>query len=189
MDEGDPLIPLEEHWDDDDGNTTQPFQPGASSTSGPSGECYLMHTTTMNRTPERRHIQVTSVIRAFPRGQINNPEDQRIIGAQSILEGLYPDYNSKGAVGYILKFQETKEPGQNRSHWLIGRRNCDFQWKYVCERNPAKVSQRRSRSVKTWAYCPKSRRSRQVQCRNRGKWRYCKQWKWPTGIRERAREK
>ena len=86
-----------------------------------------MHTTTMNRRPERRHIQETSFIRAFPRGQINNPEDQTIIGAQSILEGLYPDYNSKGAVGYILKFQETKEPGQNRSHWLIGRRNCDFQ--------------------------------------------------------------
>lgn len=109
MDEGDPLIPLEERPDDDDddGNTTQPFHPGASSTPDPSGECYLMHTTTMNRTPERRHIQETSFIRAVPRGRINNAEDQRIIGAQSILE--------------------TKEPKQNRTHWPMGRRNCDFQ--------------------------------------------------------------
>jgi len=100
MDEGDPLIPLEERPDDDDdGNTTQPFQPGASSTPGPSGDCYLMHTTTMNRTPERRHIQETSFIRAIPRGPINNAEDQRIIGAQSILEGLCPDCNSEGAMG------------------------------------------------------------------------------------------
>ena len=100
MDEGDPLIPLEERTDDDDdGNTTQPFQPGASSTPGPSGECYLIHTTTMNRTSERRHIQETSFIRAVPRGRINNAEDQRIIRAQSILEGLYPDYNSEGAMG------------------------------------------------------------------------------------------
>lgn len=99
MNEGSPLIPLEERSDDDDRNTTQPFQPGASSTPGPSGECYLMHTTTMNRTPERRHIQETSFIRAIPRGQINNPEDQRIIWAQSVLEGLYPDYNCEGAVG------------------------------------------------------------------------------------------
>lgn len=100
MDEGDPLIPLEERTDDDDdGNTTQSFQPGASSTPGPSGECYLIHTTTMNRTSERRHIQETSFIRAVPRGRINNAEDQRIIRAQSILEGLYPDYNSEGAMG------------------------------------------------------------------------------------------
>lgn len=99
MDEGDPLIPLEERSDDDDGNTTQPFQPGPSSTPGPSGECYLMHTTTMNRTPERMNIQETSFIRAIPRGRINNAEYQRIFGAQSILERLYPDYNSKGAVG------------------------------------------------------------------------------------------
>ena len=49
--ETDPLISSEERPDDDDnGNTTQPFQLGDASTPGPFGESHRM--TTRNRPPE-----------------------------------------------------------------------------------------------------------------------------------------
>ena len=56
--------PLMEHTDDrnddDDGDTTGPFQPGSASTPGPS-EQIPMRTTTMNRPPERgSHTAETS---------------------------------------------------------------------------------------------------------------------------------
>ena len=55
--EFDERTPLMQHTDDggddDAANTTGPFQPGAASTPGPSGESYPMRTTTTNRPPER----------------------------------------------------------------------------------------------------------------------------------------
>ena len=58
--------PLMEHTDDrnddDDGDTTGPFQPGSSSTPGP-GEQIPMRTTTMNMPSERgSHTAETSFI-------------------------------------------------------------------------------------------------------------------------------
>ena len=58
--------PLMEHTDDrnddDNGDTTGPFQPGSASTPGP-GEQIPMRTTTMNRPPERgSHTAETSFI-------------------------------------------------------------------------------------------------------------------------------
>ena len=64
FDERDPLIPHEnENNDDDESDTTTPFQPGASSTPGPVGENIPMRIATMNRPAERgSHTAETSFI-------------------------------------------------------------------------------------------------------------------------------
>ena len=76
--ERDPLIPhTEDNNDDDDrANTTQPFQPEASSTPGPSGEQIGM--TTRNRPPERGpHTGETSFIK--------RPRHRRVLTAEDMV--------------------------------------------------------------------------------------------------------
>ena len=85
--------PLMEHTDDrnddDDGDTTGPFQPGSASTPGP-GEQIPMRTTTMNRPPERgSHTAETS----FIEGRGNLTRELQLQEAQKTIKYYYPDYD------------------------------------------------------------------------------------------------
>ena len=84
--ETDPLLEHEEKDDDDDDDTTHPFQPGGSSTPGPSGEEIPM--TTMNREKEKgQGIAETSFI--------EGPTHSRVLvldkKAWDSLTGIFPD--------------------------------------------------------------------------------------------------
>ena len=77
--------------DDDDGNTTGPFQPGSASTPGP-GEQIPMRTTTMNRPPERdSHTAETS----FIEGRGNLTREFQLQEAQKKIKYYFPDYNNE----------------------------------------------------------------------------------------------
>ena len=104
--EKDPLLENEENDDDDD--TTHPFQPGGSSTPGPSGEEIPM--TTMNREKEKGPgIAETSFIEGnIPR---MNPDNVKIKIANLTLEQKYPEYGKDGK-RLILEVSKGKYPGK-----------------------------------------------------------------------------
>ncbi|KAL9959880.1 hypothetical protein ACROYT_G033250 [Oculina patagonica] len=75
--------------DNDDGDTTGPFQPGGSSTPGPS-EHIPMRTTTMNRPPERvSHTAETS----FIEGRGNLTREFQIQEAHKTIKYYFPEYD------------------------------------------------------------------------------------------------
>ena len=64
-----PLMEHEEKDDDEDEDTTNPFQPGGSSTAGPSNEEIPM--TTMNREKEKEpYTDETSFIEGSPLSRV-----------------------------------------------------------------------------------------------------------------------
>ena len=71
---------------DDDGDTTNPFQPGGASTPGPSGEQIPM--TTMNRGKEKGPgIAETSFIEGSPLSRVRTSNEK----AWESLKGIFPD--------------------------------------------------------------------------------------------------
>ena len=88
--EKDPLLENEEKDDDDgDSDTTHPFQPGGSSTPGPSGEEIPM--TTMNREKEKEPSTAeTSFIEGSPISCVLTSNAK----AWESLTGIFPDANA-----------------------------------------------------------------------------------------------
>ena len=88
--EKDPLLKnTGDRNNDDDGDTTGPFQPGSSSTPGP-GEQIPIRTTPMNRPPERgSHTAETS----FIEGRGNLTREFQLQEAQKNIKYYFPDYN------------------------------------------------------------------------------------------------
>ena len=81
-----PLLEHEEKDDDDDDDTTHPFQPGGSSTPGPSGEEIPM--TTMNREKEKGSgIAETSFIEGSAHSRVLELDKK----AWESLTGMFPD--------------------------------------------------------------------------------------------------
>ena len=84
--ETDPLLEHEEKDDDDDDDTTHPFQPGGSSTPGPSGEEIPM--TTMNREKEKGQGNAeTSFIEGSTHSRVLELDKK----AWDSLTGIFPD--------------------------------------------------------------------------------------------------
>ena len=84
--EENPLLEHEEKDDDDDDDTTHPFQPGGSSTPGPSGEEIPM--TTMNREKEKgQGIAETSFIEGSTHSRVLELDKK----AWDSLTGVFPD--------------------------------------------------------------------------------------------------
>ena len=90
--ETDPLLEHKEK-DDDDGDTTHPFQPDVHSTPGPSGEEIPM--TTMNREKEK---EPSTAETSFIEGNVPrmNPDYAKITLANLTLEEKYPEYGKDG---------------------------------------------------------------------------------------------
>ena len=114
FDESDPLTPHEnENNDDDEGDRTTPFQPGASSTPGPSGENIPMRTTTMNRPAERgSHTVETSFIEGCLSGPVLTLDEMKITLANETQQ--YPEY---GKDGNFLTLEVSK--GKNKDKVVV----------------------------------------------------------------------
>ena len=84
--EEDPLLEHEEKDDDDEGDTTNPFQPGGSSTPGED-----IPMTTMNREKEKGSgIAETSFIEGSPLSRVLTSNAK----AWDSLTGIYPEANA-----------------------------------------------------------------------------------------------
>ena len=87
--ETNPLLEHEEKNHDDDGDTTNPFQPGGASTPGPSREGIPM--TTMNKGQEKGPgIAETSFIEGSPLSRVRTPNEK----AWDSLTGIFPKANA-----------------------------------------------------------------------------------------------
>ena len=87
--ETNPLLEHEEKNHDDDGNTTNPFQPGGASTPGPSREGIPM--TTMNKGQEKGPgIAETSFIEGSPLSRVRTSNEK----AWDSLTGIFPKVNA-----------------------------------------------------------------------------------------------
>ena len=101
----DPLIPP----DEDDENTTQPFQPGGHSTPGPSGEEIPM--TTFNRGKEKGPGWAET---SFIEGR--NPDSAKIEIPNMTLEKNFPEYVKDGK-RLILEVSKKYIFWQSCCHW------------------------------------------------------------------------
>ena len=155
--EENPLLEHEEKDDDDDDDTTHPFQPGGSSTPGPSGEEIPM--TTINREKEKGSgIAETSFIEGSPISRVLTSNAK----AWESLTGIFPEVKATEHEATYSKTGklQVKMFGQDKRAYPLFTKDKDTAYGTKVESNSPETNKIRPRTRARNFNCSKRKRNR-----------------------------